>query len=526
MRSGRVAVSGWWWFGIALATCGCQAFVPEVGGEGQPCAEGAAGGLCRDGLECHQGVCCTAYVERCLDGRPTQEDGCGHSLPGPACEGCAECQEDGQGVATCVPTNYDPASGCASCLAHFTLASGCSQCEPGWDPGQGCDHCLPHRDPLDDCASCLGHFSPESDCLACLGGWLPPDCAACADNFLLPDCEACAPGFEGEGCERIYCETHSCHQVPPSLQTRCYGADALMACPGTQGGADCAATPYCGQDGQVSEASHTFQPFTREDDPLIFDPATGLVWQVDFWRGPPAWAHVDVAEDYCAGLVYAGYADWRLPSYRELSTLLRFDRWRPALDTEAFARVTAYDAFWTRDRAPDDADLAAVVYAEFPELQVQGPRTPPDGFLAMCVRAGPSDPSPAFTITSVEGDDVVVDDLTGLVWEAVPDCPAGGLTWAAALARCEGLQLAGSEDWRLPDAQELLSLVEAIRRPVQGHPGFALSCWLWSATSFEPGPDRAFLLHTFDGWLSKEFGKSLASHAPYNHGCLCVRGAR
>jgi Protein of unknown function (DUF1566) len=40
-----------------------------------------------------------------------------------------------------------------------------------------------------------------------------------------------------------------------------------------------------------------------------------------------------------------------------------------------------------------------------------------------------------------------------------------GLSWQQALAWCEDLTLAGHDDWRLPNAKELPSIVDYTRAP-------------------------------------------------------------
>jgi hypothetical protein len=66
-----------------------------------------------------------------------------------------------------------------------------------------------------------------------------------------------------------------------------------------------------------------------------------------------------------------------------------------------------------------------------------------------------------------QGDGTVLDSLTGLLWQR---CSAGQtglacagdatpMTWQQALDHCAGLDLAGHQDWRLPQAHELFGLV-------------------------------------------------------------------
>ena len=61
------------------------------------------------------------------------------------------------------------------------------------------------------------------------------------------------------------------------------------------------------------------------------------------------------------------------------------------------------------------------------------------------------------------GDGTVTDKASGLVWQKVDD----GKTrdWEEALACAENLKLADHEDWRLPNAKELQSIVDYTRAP-------------------------------------------------------------
>ena len=55
------------------------------------------------------------------------------------------------------------------------------------------------------------------------------------------------------------------------------------------------------------------------------------------------------------------------------------------------------------------------------------------------------------------GDGTVTDTETGLMWQ---QDEAGAMNWESALSYCENLQLAGHDDWRLPNINELQSLVD------------------------------------------------------------------
>ena len=64
-------------------------------------------------------------------------------------------------------------------------------------------------------------------------------------------------------------------------------------------------------------------------------------------------------------------------------------------------------------------------------------------------------PSPRFTVSG----SCVTDNLTGLMWIGTPDRTTR--TWTGAIAYANGLTLCGSSDWRLPNVNELESLLNA-----------------------------------------------------------------
>ena len=77
------------------------------------------------------------------------------------------------------------------------------------------------------------------------------------------------------------------------------------------------------------------------------------------------------------------------------------------------------------------------------------------GYYVRCVRGGQTQQS-----LVDNGDGTVTDNRTGLIWQ---QGEPGAMTWNSALTYCEGLSLAGSTDWRLPNIKELESLVDETR---------------------------------------------------------------
>jgi hypothetical protein len=78
-------------------------------------------------------------------------------------------------------------------------------------------------------------------------------------------------------------------------------------------------------------------------------------------------------------------------------------------------------------------------------------------------KKGATWPSPRFTAGSGTSSNCVTDNLTGLIWVRNPS--ASGLNWSNALAYCDALDGAngrgGLTDWRLPNWDELRSLLDA-----------------------------------------------------------------
>ena len=70
-------------------------------------------------------------------------------------------------------------------------------------------------------------------------------------------------------------------------------------------------------------------------------------------------------------------------------------------------------------------------------------------------KAGVAWPNPRFTVDGT--GNCITDDLTGLMWIRNPD--ATTRTWQQALDFANSLELCGSPDWRMPNINELESLV-------------------------------------------------------------------
>jgi len=95
-----------------------------------------------------------------------------------------------------------------------------------------------------------------------------------------------------------------------------------------------------------------------------------------------------------------------------------------------------------------------------------------------------------FIAKTIDGDDVVIDRATGLMWAAdgtAAGCFNGGVkNFADAITYAEGLTFAGFTDWRIPNAFELFSICDMSRTEPTIDVNFFPNCVssnYWTSTS-------------------------------------------
>ena len=76
------------------------------------------------------------------------------------------------------------------------------------------------------------------------------------------------------------------------------------------------------------------------------------------------------------------------------------------------------------------------------------------------IQAGVAWPNPRFNDND---DGTVTDNLTGLMWTKNSQQVAGERNWYDAITAYNDLNFAGYNDWRLPNVNELLSLIDRER---------------------------------------------------------------
>lgn len=236
-----------------------------------------------------------------------------------------------------------------------------------------------------------------------------------------------------------------------------------------------------GQDANYQGVPPAFQD---NGDGTTTDLNTGLMWQQD----PGTKMDWDQAMANAASINTGGYTDWRVPTIKELYSLIDFSGYTgmdaessiPYIDENYFlffygdesAGERVIDAqYWSStEYVSTTMNGAPTVFGvNFADGRIKGyPKQAAGGQAGRYVRyVRGGDGTYGINNFADNGNSTVTDQSTGLVW-AQDDSGVsglGGLNWSDALLYCETLTLAEADDWRLPDAKELQYIVDYTRSP-------------------------------------------------------------
>lgn len=255
---------------------------------------------------------------------------------------------------------------------------------------------------------------------------------ACIAAVLLISTATCAEAFK----------------LPDTGQTKCY----------TTGGSEIACTGK-GQDG-----SYIINPLSyAEANGTVTDNNTGLMWQQQDDGATYNWfkangiydASWNTTTQNACSINLAGYLDWRLPTVKELESLLDYSVASGPTISMTYFPTTISGQYWTATVYSQPSTSWWAWYGDFGSGYVSA--TAKSGALHVrCVRGGQY-PAQSFFDNK---DGTVSDPMTGLMWQQ--DEP-GSMSWLNALNYCEGLPLAGYSDWRLPNIRALWSLTDVTK---------------------------------------------------------------
>lgn len=290
--------------------------------------------------------------------------------------------------------------------------------------------------------------------------------------------------------------------------------------------------PFYGQD-----ADHAGVPmkFADLNDGSVQDQNTGLVWT----KAPTKCTYSQAREAAKACRV-GGHDDWRLPTVKELYSLMDFrggsgfKPMRPYIDTAVFefhfgdtARgLREIDAqYWS---ATEYVGLTmnnehTVFGVNFADGRIKGyprDRHPVEGEMIRWARFVRGNPAYGTNSFADNHDGTVSDKATGLMWAKADS--GKPMDWKEALASAVSSDLAGHHDWRVPTAKELQSIVDYTRAPDAKDPArrsaaidpvFAVAdqeSYFWTSTTHFESPGK--LLGTQAVYIC--FGRALGKLPP------------
>jgi hypothetical protein len=236
--------------------------------------------------------------------------------------------------------------------------------------------------------------------------------------------------------------------------------------------------------------------YVDNGDGTVTDMITGLMWQqspdnncdgiIDYDDKVSYQAAVDGVANYRL----AGYTDWRLPTIKELYSLIEFSGNDPNVEaTSSSGLIPFIDTIYFKfgygdvdagDRIIDGnfvsstlcvnktcgGDADAMFGVNFADGRIKGyPIIFPGKktiniFYFRFVRGNLNYGINNF---SENGNGTISDNATGLMW--MQNDNAEAISWENALSYAENSEYAAYTDWRLPNAKELHSIVDYTRSP-------------------------------------------------------------
>lgn len=235
-----------------------------------------------------------------------------------------------------------------------------------------------------------------------------------------------------------------------------------VACADDSGGNHACPVPgWRAQDADFQPNTKAFLPQANDE---VRDEVSGLTWQA---RDDGVERSQAASAAACAELAPAG--TWRLPSVIELATLINFGKANPAID-QAFPEPSGPNVWSSTPIANANTMHWSVRFGVGEVMPMLSTALAP----SRCVR-GTLKPGVegklrlAGALTS--SAETVRDEANGLEWQRIDD----GLkrTWRDSLDACAKLSLGGHRDWHLPNALELMSLLDyATTEPTKLDPLF------------------------------------------------------
>ncbi len=271
------------------------------------------------------------------------------------------------------------------------------------------------------------------------------------------------------------------YPIVDTAQTSCYDQSREIPWPHPN-------QRFYGQDAQYQGNGPSY---LNNGDGTVTDQVTGLMWQ----KTPGSkmtWDEAVASVEAFNAQGLGGHRDWRLPTIKELYSLIEFMGIDPRPDLVATTGLvpyldTDYFDFQYGDPSKGERIIDAQYWSStkyvgttmnghptafgvnFADGRIKGYGTDPNGppgrrqAKTAFVRYVRGNPAYGLNHFTDNGDGTITDSATGLMWTKADS--GKGLDWESALKYAESNRTAGHTDWRLPNAKELQSIVDYTRAP-------------------------------------------------------------
>lgn len=242
-------------------------------------------------------------------------------------------------------------------------------------------------------------------------------------------------------------------------------------------------TAYGSHKGQDAHYSVNAPSYKDHGNGTVSDQVTGLMWT----KTPGNKMTFAKALGNASKCRIGGYRDWRLPTIKELYSLIKLDgldpdpmekntnNLKPFIDHSVFdfqygdtskgeRIIDSQFATSTKYVSTTMNGNATLFGVNFADGRIKGypikSRRREKTFFVLYVR-GRKD----YGVNHFKdnGDGTITDAGTGLTW--MKSDSGKGMDWPTALKYAEGMDFAGHSDWRLPNAKELQSIIDYTRSP-------------------------------------------------------------
>ncbi len=212
-------------------------------------------------------------------------------------------------------------------------------------------------------------------------------------------------------------------------------------------------------DGSVKDDGYyqagAMRGYSRNAAGVVEDTATRLEWQDDYsdnggniktsnWQG---------ALDYCSALGLDS-GGWRLPAIKELQTIVDASQYDSCVTPGVFSYIEPEGYRSSTTTTYETSEMWGVSFLNGNIFNYA--KSHPAGYVR-CVRGTQLTQS----LSRNNVTEIVTDSVTGLQWQDDSEAASMVGNWKAMIDYCENtLMLGGHDDWRLPNQNELLSIVD------------------------------------------------------------------